>query len=85
MRPIPSYRLYREKSGESGDFWIHSETIPVRTHLHNWEISPHRHDSFFQIFCLSAGSGEITGRDEPVPLCAPCAIFVPPGDVHGFR
>ena len=84
MRPIPSYRLYREKSGESGDFWIHSETIPERTHLHNWQISPHRHDSFFQIFCLSAGSGEITGKAEPMPLSAPCAIFVPPGDVHGF-
>lgn len=85
MRQIPSYRLYREKSGESGDFWIHSETVPERTHLHNWEISPHRHDSFFQIFCLSAGSGEIIGREEPVAVAAPCAIFVPPGDVHGFR
>jgi CheY-like chemotaxis protein len=84
MRPIPSYRLYREKTGESGDFWIHSETIPERTHLHNWEISPHRHDSFFQIFCLSAGTGEIIGRDKTMRLAAPCAIFIPPGDVHGF-
>ena len=82
---VPSYRLYREKSGESGDFWIHSETIPERTHLHNWQIAQHRHDSFFQIFYLSAGSGEITEADIGRPLQAPCAIFIPPGAVHGFR
>ena len=82
---IPSYRLYREKSGESGDFWIHSETIPERTHLHNWEISRHRHDSFFQLFLLTAGSGEIVGTEDVRRFEAPCALFIPPGAVHGFR
>lgn len=82
---IPSYRLYREESGESGDFWIHCETIPERTHLHNWEISQHRHDSFFQIFWLSAGEGEIAEADRIRHLRAPCAIFIPAGAVHGFR
>ncbi|MEO4000225.1 helix-turn-helix domain-containing protein [Mesorhizobium sp. CAU 1732] len=82
---IPSYRLYREKSGESGDFWIHSETIPERTHLHNWEIAQHRHDQFFQIFCLTAGNGELAEHGGIRPLVAPCAIFIPPGAVHGFR
>lgn len=84
-RAIPSYRLYREKSGESGDFWIHSETIPERTHLHNWEIAQHRHDSFFQIFLLTAGHGEIASEDELRRFSAPCALFIPPGAVHGFR
>src|SRR5690606_26063459 len=79
---IPSYRLYREKSGESGDFWIHSETIPERTHLHNWEISRHRHDSFFQLFLLTAGSGEIVGTEDVRRFEAPCALFIPPGAVH---
>lgn len=82
---VPSYRLYREKTGESADFWIHCETIPERTHLHNWEIAPHRHDSFFQIFCLSDGEGEIAGPNGTMRFVAPCAIFIPPGDVHGFR
>lgn len=82
---VPSYRLYREKSGESGDFWIHSETVPERTHLHNWEISRHRHDSFFQIFLLTAGEGEIAEARRRRQLKAPCVIFVPPGAVHGFR
>lgn len=82
---IPSYRLYREESGESGDFWIHSETIPERTHLHNWEIARHRHDSFFQLFLLTAGSGEIVGTDDVRRFEAPCALFIPAGAVHGFR
>lgn len=82
---IPSYRLYREKSGESGDFWIHSETIPERTHLHNWEIARHRHDSFFQLFLLTAGSGEIVGVDDVRRFEAPCVLFIPAGAVHGFR
>jgi AraC family transcriptional activator of pobA len=84
LSSIPSYRLYREKTGESGDFWIHCETIPERTHLHNWEISPHRHDSLFQIFFMSEGAGEIAGENESRRFTAPCAIFIPPGDVHGF-
>jgi AraC family transcriptional activator of pobA len=82
---VPSFRLYREKTGESGDFWIHCETIPERTHLHNWEISQHRHDSFFQIFCLTAGHGEISEAGQTRTLAAPCAIFIPPAAVHGFH
>jgi AraC family transcriptional activator of pobA len=85
VESIPSYRLYREKTDESGDFWIHCETIPERTHLHNWEIARHRHDSFFQIFYLSQGEGELTGLDTVRRLSAPCVIFIPAGVVHGFR
>lgn len=83
-KPVPTYRLYREETGESGDFWIHSETIPVRTHLHNWHIAQHRHDGFFQIFHLTAGTGEILEPEGATPLSAPCAVFIPPGAVHGF-
>lgn len=82
---IPSYRLYREESGESADFWIHCETIPERTHLHDWEISPHRHDAFFQIFLLTHGEGEILGGARRRRFASPCALFIPPGAVHGFR
>ena len=83
-KPVPTYRLYREETGESGDFWIHSETIPVRTHLHNWHIAQHRHDGFFQLFHLTAGTGEIHEPDGATALKAPCAVFIPPGAVHGF-
>lgn len=82
---VPTYRLYRERSGESGDFWLHCETIPERTHLHNWEIAVHRHDAFFQIFMLTAGGGELLGTAAPRRFHAPAALFVPPGAAHGFR
>jgi AraC family transcriptional activator of pobA len=85
LKQVPTYRLYREKTGESGDFWIHCETIPARTRLHDWHISKHRHEAFFQIFHLTAGSGEIEEAAATRTLQAPCAIFVPPGAIHGFR
>lgn len=84
-RSIPSYRLYGEKYNDSIDFWIHCESIPERTHLHNFEIERHRHDGFFQIFCIEAGGGEIVGADGVTEFQAPCALFIPPGAVHGFR
>lgn len=82
---IPNYRLYRAKSDESEDFWLHSETLPLRSRLHNWEISLHRHEALFQIFVLEAGHGELLGRNERVSFAAPCAIYIAPGAVHGFR
>jgi AraC family transcriptional regulator, transcriptional activator of pobA len=83
--PVPNYRLYRQRSGESGEFWIHCETIAERTHLHNWEINPHRHEALFQIFHLTAGEGELTGGSTVRRFAAPCAIYIPPGAVHGFN
>lgn len=84
-RPVPSYRLYREDSGESAEFWIHCETLPARSRLHNWEIAAHRHEGFFQIFGLTRGHGEMLHGGAYMPFRAPCALFVPPGAVHGFR
>ena len=81
---IPSYQLYGEKTPETAEFWLHCETVPERTHLHNWEIAPHRHDAFFQLFWLSEGRGEIVGGQEGLPFVAPCILFIPPGAVHGF-
>lgn len=80
---IPSYQLYGEKPPQTAEFWLHCETLPERTHLHNWEIAPHRHDAFFQLFWLSEGRGEIVGG-VPLPFEAPCILFIPPGAVHGF-
>ena len=81
---IPSYQLYGEKAPQTAEFWLHCETVPERTHLHNWEIAPHRHDAFFQLFWLSEGRGEIVGGSQPLAFEAPCILFIPPGAVHGF-
>ena len=82
---VPTYRLYREQTDESADFWLHCETIPARTHLHNFEITPHRHDAFFQIFLVTQGSGEMVEGEKVHLFFAPCILFIAPGAVHGFR
>lgn len=87
---VPTYRLYRERTGESADFWLHSETIPVRSRLHNWQISIHRHDALFQMFLVTAGGGTLLcdggeGDGESRPIAAPSVLFIPPGAAHGFR
>lgn len=82
---IPTFRLYGESRDEAAGFWLHCETIPERSRLHGWEIRPHRHETFFQILHISSGSGEalVNGRYEPFERST--AIFIPPGEVHGFR
>ncbi len=82
---VPDYRLYRETPREVAAFWIHSEPIPDRTHLHRWEISAHRHPALFQIFHVTKGSGEIVSGKTVTPFEAPCVLFIPPSAVHGFR
>ena len=83
--PVPDYRLYRERSGEAADFWLHCEPIPDRSRLHRFEISAHRHPALFQMFRVSEGSGEIFDGAAWNAFAAPCVLFIPPGAVHGFR
>lgn len=82
---IPTFHLYGEKRDDPTGFWLHCETIPERSRLHDWEIGPHRHESFFQVLHISSGSGEalIDGRYQPFE--GPAAIFVAPREAHGFR
>lgn len=82
---IPTYKLYGEDFASSPDFWLHTETIPERTRLHNFEIAEHRHAAFFQIFLVTGGRGELLSGGGVTDFTAPCVVFVPPGARHGFR
>ncbi len=84
-RPVPTYQLYGENSGKEPDFWLHCETIRSRSSLHRWEIRPHRHETFFQILYIEAGSGDATFGHEVQALDPPSIVTVPPGLTHGFR
>lgn len=81
---IPTYRLYGEKLPETPDFWLHFETLPDRSRKYRWEIDLHRHAAFFQIFNITAGSGDAQFHGSRHTFAAPVAIFVPAGAVHGF-
>ena len=37
-RHVPTYQLYGEDAGRTGRFWLHCESIPERSRLHDWEI-----------------------------------------------
>ncbi len=84
-RNVPTYELYGENTGQKPDFWLHCETIPSRSSLHHWEIRPHRHESFFQILYIDAGSGDAVFDGVPHAIVPPAVITVPPRLNHGFR
>lgn len=84
-KAVPTYELYGEDRAATHDFWLHCETIPSRSSLHHWEIRLHRHERFFQILYIEAGSGDAIFGDESHPIRPPAVITVPPGLHHGFR
>ena len=82
---VPTYGLYGERPEPAPDFWLHAETIPARSRLHDWEIRPHRHAGFLQILLLEAGTGDAMFGEATYPLVPPVAVTVPVGCEHGFR
>ncbi|WP_454849216.1 helix-turn-helix domain-containing protein [Rhizobium binxianense] len=85
MRSVPTYELYGENTGRKPDFWLHCETIPSRSSLHHWEIRLHRHESFFQILYIDAGSGDAIFGETVHAFRPPAVVTVPPRFNHGFR
>lgn len=81
---VPTYELYGEDNEQKPDFWLHCETLFSRSSLHNFEISLHRHDSFFQLLYIENGAGQTNFDGAVRPFQTPCAILVPPGFNHGF-
>ncbi len=81
---VPTYELYGEDKEQKPDFWLDCETLFSRSSLHNFEISLHRHESFFQLLYIESGSGQANFDGVIRPFQTPCAILVPPGFNHGF-
>jgi AraC family transcriptional activator of pobA len=86
---IKHYQLYGESQVPArAATWtnsFHFERIPDRSSHFNWEIEPHVHDSFLQIFLLTKGSGEITLNGITSTLASPVLIIIPAQNVHSFR
>jgi len=81
---VPTYELYGEESEQKPDFWLHCETLFSRSSLHNFEITLHRHESFFQLLYIEGGTGQANFDGVVRTFQTPCAILVPPGFNHGF-
>lgn len=84
-RPVPTYTLYGEQTGEIPEFWVHAESIASRSQIYDWEIKPHRHERLFQILHIRYGHGEALLGDAWRSFSAPSVIVVPERKNHGFR
>ena len=82
---IPKFFLYGEADKDAGLHFLHVETIPARSILHDWYIAPHRHSNLFQLLLAVGGGGELRADSLAQDFRAPALVTVPPGVVHGYR
>lgn len=82
---IPNYRLYGEEGARTNVEFVHCESIPERSALHDWNIRPHRHDSLFQLLLMRRGSARILLEGGASDLHARSLVMIPPMVVHGFE
>ncbi|MGE8437190.1 MAG: helix-turn-helix domain-containing protein [Pseudomonas palmensis] len=82
---IPVFKLYGETLGWPTPDLLHSESIPARSRLHQWEIEPHRHADLWQLLFLYRGQAEIELEGQVCRLEQAAIQVVPALCVHGFR
>lgn len=82
---IPNYRLYGEGGARADVEFVHCESIPERSALHDWNIRPHRHDSLYQLLFMSQGSARVLLEGGARDLRSPCLVMIPPMVVHGYE
>ena len=82
---IPSFALYGEGHAPSPAGFGHIETIALRSSLHDWEITPHRHTQAIQVLIVQAGEARVMVDGARFALPCPGFVVVAAGAVHGFR
>lgn len=85
MNVVPTYALYGEFETTQGRDWLHWETIQARSRLHDFRISPHRHEQFFQVLYLTGGRADMVLDGDTHVLLPDSVAVVPAGVVHGYR
>jgi AraC family transcriptional activator of pobA len=85
MPALPLFHLYGDPPDDSAFDFIHVETIPARSSVHDWTIRAHRHRNLFQVLVVEAGGGEMSFETAVVPFSAPAVVLVPATTAHGFR
>jgi AraC family transcriptional regulator, transcriptional activator of pobA len=82
---LPLFHLYGDPPDDQAFDFIHVETIPSRSSVHDWTIRAHRHRNLFQVLLIERGGGEMIYEAAKLPFAAPAAILVPAAAAHGFR
>jgi len=84
-KEVPVYKLFGEEQPWPTPDMVHCESIAARSRLHNWQITPHRHNGLFQILLLAGGVAEVRIDDANCEMRAGQVMLVPQMCVHGFR
>lgn len=82
---LPAYALYGEDRASTLDDRLHLESIAERSRLHDWEIRPHRHETFLQLLLVWRGSVDAAIDGREAALRGPVLVVVPALAAHGFR
>jgi AraC family transcriptional regulator, transcriptional activator of pobA len=85
IQTVPRFFLYGEAERDAETHFLHVETIPSRSQLHDWHIAPHRHSNLFQFLIVARGGGQVRIDTAVHAIDAPMVVGIPPGVVHGFE
>lgn len=84
MKSVPIYALYGEMEADRQQDWLHWESIQSRSRLHDYLISPHRHEQFFQVLSFTGGRAQVTLDGAVFDLAPPATVIVPALTVHAY-
>ncbi len=82
---IPQYFLYGESLQDVDEHFLHVESIPTRSALHDWRIAPHAHRDLHHMLLVLRGDGVFHAEGDARAFKAPALITVPLACVHGFE
>jgi AraC family transcriptional activator of pobA len=81
---IPRYTLYADVAPEVELAFLHVETIPQRSSVHDWTIRAHAHPEHYQILILTKGRAVVQMEDERHQIVAPALVVVSALTVHAY-
>lgn len=82
---VPVYTLYGDDLAWPTPDLLHCESIPKRSRLHRWEITPHRHVDLAQMLYIHQGQAQIEIEGQVRLVTESTLQFIPPLCIHGFR
>ena len=82
--PVPRFFLYGEPPHLARAGFVHVESIPDRSRLHDWKIRPHAHGDLHQLLLVTGGRGEMRVESGREPFASPTLLVLPAGLIHGF-
>lgn len=80
---VPAFGLYGERHADAPEL-LHWESIAARSRLHDWHITPHRHEDLAQLLYVQRGPATLHLDGRTQRLRGASVVWLPPLCVHGF-